>query len=53
MATKKGTNASNFARIYHLGLKRKEAPEDWTLGKLCTCIGSDLLNITATIVTIY
>ena len=53
IAASKGSSASDFARIYYLGLKRQATPADWKTWKLYSCIGTDLLSITATIITIY
>jgi hypothetical protein len=49
----KGSNTSDFARIYYLGLKRQGTVEEWKTWKVCSCIGTDLLSIAATFITIY
>ncbi|PMD67468.1 uncharacterized protein K444DRAFT_606407 [Hyaloscypha bicolor E] len=53
IAVMKGSDASEFARIYYLGLRRKTAPDEWIKWKLYTSIGVDLMSITATVITIY
>ena len=53
ISASKGSNTSDFARIYYLGLKRRGTVEDWKTWKVCSCIGTDLLSITAVVITIY
>lgn len=53
IAASKGADASEFARIYYLGMRREERPPEWTSWKLCTSVASDLATIVASIITLY
>jgi hypothetical protein len=48
-----GSDSSQFARIYYLGMKRQSTPPEWKTWKLWTCIGTDLLTVVITIITLY
>jgi hypothetical protein len=48
-----GSDSSEFARIYYMGMKPHTTPPEWKMWKLCTCIATDLLTVVATIITLY
>ncbi|CZR69649.1 uncharacterized protein PAC_19549 [Phialocephala subalpina] len=48
-----GSDSSQFARIYYLGMQRQSTPPEWKMWKLWTCIGTDLLTVATTIITLY
>jgi hypothetical protein len=48
-----GSDSSQFARIYYLGMKRQTTPPEWKMWKLWTCIGTDLLTVVTTIITLH
>jgi hypothetical protein len=48
-----GSDSSEFAHIYYMGMKPHTTPPEWKLWKLRTCIGTDVLTIIATIITLY
>jgi hypothetical protein len=48
-----GFDASEFARIYYMGLKKQDRPPDWSAFQLSKAIIVDLFNIVATVLTLY
>jgi hypothetical protein len=48
----KGSNPSDFARIYYLGLNDRTSPPEGTTWKCYSCIGTDLISIIALVIMI-
>jgi hypothetical protein len=53
IAARRGRDASEYARIYYLGLKREEEVPEWTTFKLSKVLLVDSITLVATGITIY
>jgi hypothetical protein len=48
-----GADITEYARAYYLGMQLQDTPPEWTKWKLYTSVVSDVISITATIITVY
>lgn len=53
ITARNGSDTSQFARVYHMGMKRQDTPPEWTAWKLYSSILTDLLTVVTTGMTLY